>query len=70
VLKDDSAMFTNVLHNSNVTNSLRGRESSLITRFSLRPPAFSNFFRYILLSENIAVSLPEKKAERATSNIR
>jgi hypothetical protein len=70
VLKEDKAIFTNVLHKSRVISNLRGLDNSFKTKAALRPLVFSNFFRYMRDSENIAVSLPEKNAERAIRSTR
>jgi len=70
VLKDEIAIFTKVLHKSRVTSRRLGRDKSLSTSFPRCPPLFSNFFRYTRESENMAVSLPEKKAESSTNNSR
>ncbi len=63
-------MLTKVLPKSNVINNLRGRDNSLKTSLPLLPVLFSSFFRYTLDNENIAVSLPEKNADRARNRIR
>jgi len=54
-----------VLHKSRVMSNRLGRESSLKTSLPAPELAFSSFFRYTLESEKRAVSLPEKKADKA-----